>query len=350
MGGRAVISPVLPRFSLPPGREADRTPEDRGLPRDGVGLLVSSPATESHHTFCDLPSLLRAGDLLVVNESATLPASLPARAPIGEFCLNLSTEYGPDLWLVEPRWSPSRPGPLPLDLGTDVEVGGLTGHWVAGYPGIPRLEFLRFDGDIREPMARWGRPIRYGYLAREYPLADYQTIFGRFPGSVEMPSAGRPFSARLRRSLERRGIRFAPIVLHTGVSSLERDPNDARSAPVYAEPFWVPSETAEEIARARRRGGRVVAVGTTVIRALESASEAGVVRAARGFTRLYLSPERPVTTVDGLLTGFHTETSTHVALLSALVGTERLQRAYRAAISGPYLWHEFGDSHLLFAS
>jgi len=342
-----VIPPLASPPGFPMGREADRTPEERGLARDEVRLLVSTPSTDTDHRFGELTRLLRAGDLLVVNESATLPASLPARGEPGAFWVNLSTEYGRDLWLAEPRWGPARPGPLPIRPGMTLEVAGLPARWVAQYPGISRLGFLRVPPDFSVAIEHYGRPIRYGYVARDYPLETYQTIFGRVPGSAEMPSAGRPFTPRLRAALERAGVRFAPILLHTGVSSLELDPDRPADVPVYPEPFVVPSTTCEAIAEARAGGGRVIAVGTTVVRALESATDDGRLRAARGFTCRYLSPARPVSTVDGLLTGFHTASSTHLALLASVFGVRRLERAYAAAAERGYLWHEFGDSHLL---
>ncbi len=333
--------------ALPRGAGADRTPEDRGVPRDGVRLLVSRPSGLGSTVFSRLPEVLREGDLLVVNESATLSASLPGRAAFGEFRLNVSTAYGPDLWLVEPRHDFRCPGPLPLRPGDSLEAGGIPGRYVAPYPGIPRLGFFRADGDLGDAMGRVGRPIHYGYLSREYPIEEYQTVFSRRPGSAEMPSAARPFTEPLVRALEGAGIGFATIVLHTGVSSLEWGDGSEGVVPIYPEPFEVPRSTVERIASARARGGRVIAVGTTVVRALESAIDEGGVRAARGFTRRYVTPERPVRTLDGLLTGFHEATSTHLALLAGFAGIDRIQRDYRFAADGGYLWHEFGDSHLI---
>jgi S-adenosylmethionine:tRNA ribosyltransferase-isomerase len=336
-----------PTFELPPGQEACAPPEYRGVARDGVRLLVSGPDLDEDRTFGDLREVLRSGDLLVVNESATLPASLPARGHPGEFRMNLSTEYGPGLWVAEPRWGPDAPGPLPLMEGERIEVAGVPARWLASYPGIPRLGFLRFEQDPSAAIAAQGRPIRYAYLGREYPLAAYQTVFGRIPGSAEMASAGRPFSAALVGDLRARGVEFAPVVLHAGVSSLETAPGTPVQDLLYPEPFDVPRATVEAVLAARRRGGRVIAVGTTVARALETATGGGCLRAARGFTRLYLSAARPSCSFDALLTGFHTATSTHLALLASFVGEARLERSYRAALEGGYLWHEFGDSHLL---
>jgi len=331
----------------PGRREADRTPEDRGIGRDGVRLLVSRGPEHEDRRFTDLPELLRPGDLVVVNESATLPASLPASGGPGRFLLNLSTRYASDLWVAESRWAYDRPGPVPLELGEAFDVAGVRAFRIAPFPGTPRLSFYRIEGDVGRAMVERGRPIRYGYLAREYPLEAYQTIFSRVPGSAEMPSAARPFTSALVDRLATAGVPVAPIVLHTGVSSLELDPAHPEEIPVYPEPFEVPRATAELVNRTRATRGRVIAVGTTVVRALESAWDGCAVSAIRGFTRLYLKPGRPVRVVDGLLTGFHEARSSHLELLASFGGAERLAGAYRVAVERGYLWHEFGDSHLL---
>ena len=334
---------------LPMGAGADRPPEERGLDRDRVRLLESTTHEERFHDFSDLPSVLRAGDLLVVNESATVPASLPARSSLGEFRMNLSTQYGPGLWVAEPRWGPGAPGPLPIEDGAALMVGGVPCTVVTHFPGVRRLVFLEAHGDLDGAMRRVGEPIRYGYAARGFPLAEYQTVFSRVPGSAEMPSAARPFSPRLVAELRASGVGFAAIILHAGVSSLETGDFAPGTNPVFPEPFEVPTSTVEAILRTRSRGGRVVAVGTTVVRALESVRDDCGLRAARGFTRVYLSPERPVRSVDALLTGFHEARSTHVALLAAFAGMARIRRAYDVAARAGFLWHEFGDSHLLWA-
>jgi S-adenosylmethionine:tRNA ribosyltransferase-isomerase len=334
-------------WSFPRLIEADRPPELRGTPRDRVRLLVSHGDRVSDRTFNDLPALLRPGDLLVVNVSKTLPATLDASGQCGNFIVDFSTAYSPRLWLTEPRWSPSRPGPLPLHAGEKFEVAGLPARVVAPYPGIPRLLFLHLEGDVVAAMHRVGRPIRYGYLAGEYPLDAYQTVFARVAGSAEMPSAGRPFTSRLVAELARHGVDIAPIVLHAGVSSLEIDPSRPELLPLYPEPFDVPTGTVEAIRNVRARGGRVIAVGTSVVRALESAAGGGELRPMSGFTRLYIHPDRPVRTFDGLLTGLHDAKTTHLALLSAVAGAKRLALAYDHAQDHGYLWHEFGDSHLI---
>jgi S-adenosylmethionine:tRNA ribosyltransferase-isomerase len=189
---------------------------------------------------------------------------------------------------------------------------------------------------------RFGRPIRYGYTDRDWPLSTYQTVFGLRPGSAEMPSAARPFTTQLVTELVTRGVRVAPITLHTGVASPE-----AHERP-YAEWFRVPKHTARLVEHTKAEGGRVIAVGTTAVRALESAvTPTGGVRATSGWTETIITPERGVWVVDGLLTGFHEPRASHLQMLAAISGVDLLGRCYAAALTEAYLWHEFGDVNLL---
>lgn len=336
-------------FVRPDRLQATAPPEVRGIDRDGVRLLVSTPDRHTHARFRELPRFLHAGDVLVVNRSATLPASLPAEAPVGRFVLNLSTRYGRRLWVAEPRWSVGEPGPLPLEAGDEIAVAGVQARLVKPYPGLPRLWFVRIDADADELFDCCGAPIRYGYVEDRYPLEAYQTVFATMPGSAEMPSAGRPFTPRIVDELRARGVEIAGMVLHTGVSSLEVEAERIEEQTMYAEPFRVPAPTADAINAAMHEGRRVIAVGTTVVRALESAwdSEADEVRAAAGFTRLYIHPGRGVNVVSGLLTGFHDPLASHLAMLYAVAGRDLVQSAYEEAVRAEYLWHEFGDSHLI---
>jgi S-adenosylmethionine:tRNA ribosyltransferase-isomerase len=208
--------------------------------------------------------------------------------------------------------------------------------------------FISSRGEVRAAMASTGSPISYGYLAGEYPLSDFQTVFSEVPGSAEMPSAARPFSAQVLRSLARRGVGLASIVLHTGVSSLEVE--EGAPPPLYPEPFEVSAETARAVLSARRDGRRVIAVGTSVVRALESAATAEGVRPMRGFTRTFVRPETGRRVVDGLVTGLHDVHSTHLALLATFLGESVLAETYAEARRRGYLWHEFGDSHLILPS
>lgn len=335
-------------FSEP--RVAHEPPEVRAGSRDAVRLLVSTVSraggSAHHHSrFVNLANFLEPGDLLVVNRSATLNASLKAVGRIGPFLLNLSSPYGGGVWLAEPRWSYAQPGPLPLEPGETFSVAGLPATALHPYPGLPRLWFVSLKGDADAAMAREGAPIRYGYVATPFPLSSYQSVFADLPGSAEMPSAARPFTERVLRELERRGVALAAISLHTGVSSLDA------SETLYPEPYSVPAETAAATEAAKAAGRRVIAVGTTVVRALESAwygdALGGTLHASEGFTRLYLRPGRALNVVDGLITGFHDPEASHLEMLYALAGKALIGEAYAEAVSAGYLWHEFGDSHLI---
>ena len=334
-------------FTRPAALQATVPPEVREGSRDAVRLLVSTP--DGHHLsrFPNLANFLNAGDLFVVNRSATLNSSLPATGRSGPFVLNLSTCYGSNVWLAEPRRSHAEPGPLPLKPGEQATVAGLTATFLHPYPGLPRLWFVRFGEDVTELMERAGTPIRYGYVREAYPLEHYQTLFADRPGSAEMPSAARPFTEKTVACLRAKGVEMASITLHTGVSSLEVETENVAEQTLYPEPFEVPAETVEAVRKAKAAGKRVVAVGTTVVRALESAWDGVRLRPARGFTRLYLHPGRAVNVTDGLLTGFHDPKASHLAMLYALAGQSLVRSAYDEAVRGGLLWHEFGDSHLI---
>jgi S-adenosylmethionine:tRNA ribosyltransferase-isomerase len=339
---------VTPRFTLPADREAPQPPEWAGRSRDEVRLMTVTPDEVRHTLFRDLPGLLRSGDLLVVNTSGTLPARLEAvRADGVVVPLHVSTELDDGSWVVEVR-RPDNSGP---DLGGEPGAGlGLPGgHRLVlrdGFPDPARPGRLwRAEVSPRTPAAavltRYGRPVRYGYVTGDFPLAAYQNVYATEPGSAEMASAGRPFTERLLVRLMARGVAVAPLVLHTGVSSPEA------LEPPAPERFAVPDATARLVTATRRAGGRVVAVGTTVTRALETATdEDGDIRPAAGWTDLVLGPERPARTVTGLVTGLHAPEASHLRLLEAVAGADLVDRAYAAAVHDGYLWHEFGDAML----
>jgi S-adenosylmethionine:tRNA ribosyltransferase-isomerase len=248
---------------------------------------------------------------------------------------------GDTRWLVELR---TADGSAPLRdgrAGERLELdGGATAELLAPYAGGPRVWLARFDVPVTDHLERHGSPIRYGYVARPWPLADYQTAYALHRGSAEMPSAGRPFTPALITRLVASGITVAPVVLHCGVSSPER-----HEAPL-PERFRVPEATARLV---NARGpGRVIAVGTTVVRALETAAdERGTVTAQEGWTAHVVTPATPPRVVDGLITGWHEPEASHLDLLEAVAGPELLRASYEAAIDHGYLWHEFGDSHLV---
>ncbi|MFB8774172.1 S-adenosylmethionine:tRNA ribosyltransferase-isomerase [Streptomyces broussonetiae] len=332
-----------------------RVPVERrgpGLDRDAVRLLVSRGTEVSHHAFRELPGLLRAGDLLVVNTSPTLAAAVDGWVGHARVVVHFSTRGDDGRWAVELR-DPDGRGT------TRARAGGPAGVEV-GLPGGVRLvpeEPLSARGDrlwwarvsvadVLGVLREHGRPIRYSYTARDQPLSAYQTVFA-LPGtdgagSAEMPSAARPFTARLVAELVSRGVRFAPVTLHTGVASAEAH------EPPYPERFAVPETSARLVNAVRAGDGRVIAVGTTAVRAVESAAGAdGVVRAAAGWTDLVVTPERGVRVVDGLLTGLHEPEASHLLMLRAVAGRAAVERGYEEALRGRYLWHEFGDVHLV---
>lgn len=338
------------RFHRAPGSDAIEPPEAHGIARDAVKLLVARPDGVSHARFADLGDHLRPGDLLVVNNSATMPAAVDGRRDGRPVAVHFSTRRAERSWVVELRPAGNAAGHLPdVRPGERIELPGGGALVVeASYPrtGISgaRLWTARVvvEGDVASYLARHGRPIRYSYVPRPWPLRYYQTVFARHAGSAEMPSAARPFSAELVTALVAAGVAIAPITLHAGVSSAEA------GEPPSPEPFAVPAATARLVNVTRATGGRVIAVGTTVTRALESAAAAdGVVRQADGWTDLVLGPDRPCRVVDGLITGWHDAGASHLLLLEAVAGPELVGRAYREATEHGYLWHEFGDSALL---
>jgi S-adenosylmethionine:tRNA ribosyltransferase-isomerase len=328
---------------FPALREAREPAEVRGAARADVRLLVAHRGSGriDPARFAELPELLDPGDLLVVNTSATLPAALPVLGSDPALRLHLSAPVpgaGPDVWLVElrregRRFRGGRPGlVLRLPAGGAVVLlerhgGGRLWHAALRLP-TPVLHFL----------ARHGEPIRYGHTRRDLPLAWYQTVYATEPGSAEMPSAGRAFTPDLVTRLVAAGIDVAPLVLHTGVSSLE-----AGEAP-HAEWYRIPPFTSARIDLVRRLGGRVIAVGTTVVRALESAAGGGP---AEGWTELVIERDTPIESLDGLLTGFHDNDSSHLAMLEAVARRDLLERSYEEAARAGYLRHEFGDLHLI---
>lgn len=348
-------------FKLPPELEAGEPPEARGLRRDQVRLMVSYCSSSAvHHTrFTSLPEFLAPGDLLVINTSGTLNAALPAtRAAGGALELHLSTHLPADLWVVELR-QPTPDGTLPFytaQSGERLELpagGQVTLHLPyrpdqrSASPCQDRrvrlwIASLDLPAPLHEYLERHGFPIRYKYVREAWPSSYYQTAYATEAGSAEMPSAGRAFSPELITRLVAGGVQIAPLVLHTGVASLEDH------EPPYEEFYRVPPETARAVNTAHAAGRRVIAVGTTVVRALETvATLDGTIQPGEGWTRRLVTPQSGVRAVDGLLTGLHEPRSTHLAMLEALAGPEHLRRTYTEALEQGYLWHEFGDLHLI---
>ena len=341
----------VPRTLFKPPPTAAAPAEARGLARDQVRLLVGTRDGIRHVRFRDLPEQLGAGDLLVVNNSATVAGQLDAIGTRwGPVVLHLATPLEDGTWVIEIRTAPDAARSV-LDAapGDQLRVGSLAVRLLEPWPrpdSSPtgqgnRLWRALTDGDLAARAARSGRPISYGYLDRRFPLEDYQSVFSQLPGSAEMPSAGRPFTSDLVARLVSKGIGITPITLHTGVSSQETG-----EAPL-AERFAVSPATAARVNMARADGGRIVAVGTTAVRAIESAIEGGHVVERSGWTERVIGPDDPAVVVEGLITGWHDPAASHLLLVESIAGFELTQRAYDAAVAAGYLWHEFGDSALL---
>jgi S-adenosylmethionine:tRNA ribosyltransferase-isomerase len=329
--------------------EAHEPPEARGLARDAVRLLVSSrgAASIAHRRFRDLPRLLAPGDLLVINTSATLPAAVPAeRADGSELELRLSTpapglDPGSD-WIVELRRG-DQPFPA-VEAGEELALPAAARARILAPYAAPRLWLARLDlpSALGAYLAEHGQPIRYGYVPQPWPLSAYQNVYAAELGSAEMPSAGRPFTAELITRLVAAGVLVAPITLHTGVSSQENH------EPPYPERFRIPRHTASIVNAVHDWGGRVIAVGTSVVRAVETVSQPdGTVAPGGGWTSLVVTADRGLWAIDGLLTGLHEPQSSHLELLRAAAGEALLESSYEAALERGYRWHEFGDSHLI---
>lgn len=347
--------PILD-FVLPPDLEAGEPPEARGLARDEVRLMVSQVSTNQvlHTRFRHIGDFLQPGDVLVINTSGTLNAALPAvRSDGTPLELHLSTHLPDERLVVEIRAYQDRPEKttrpfyeirhgesLALPAGASITLHA---------PYRPEQANLRLwiatlslPGSLHPYLNEHGFPIRYNYVKEGWPLSYYQTVYATEPGSAEMPSAGRAFTAELLTGLIASGIQVAPLLLHTGVASLEEN-----ELP-YEEYYRVPEPTARLVNAAHAAGQRVIAIGTTVVRALETVTDpSGFTHAGEGWTDTVITPRGGICAINGLLTGLHEPRSTHLAMLEALAGRDHLQMIYREALKERYLWHEFGDLHLL---
>lgn len=341
-------------FTLPPELEATEPPEARGLSRDAVKLMVSYPADDRviHTHFHGIADYLNAGDVLVINTSGTLNAAFAARRADGKaFAVHLSTHLPSGEWVVEVRL-PDGEATQPYPNAQCSEVyqlsGGGTVMLIEPY-SVPHNGKVRlWRANLKLPMTldsylqHYGNPIHYRYVPQSWDNRYYQTVYVTEMGSAEMPSAGRAFTPEIITQLVAKGVLIVPILLHTGVSSMEEH------EPPYAEYFRVPDVTAHTINMAHEYGGRVIAVGTTVVRSLETAADAkGFVHAGEGWTETIITPERGVKVVDGLLSGLHEPKATHLAMLEALASRLHLAKVYAEALDHHYLWHEFGDLHLI---
>lgn len=331
---------TAPAERIPSLLDAVTPPEYRGIARDNVRMLVTDRTshTHAHARFDELPRFLRSGDLLVVNDSGTLPAAITAKRGDGtSLQLHVSGMIDRRLWTAEPRGT--------VLAGEELRLpGGASAVAIAPVdPQRPRLWYTWFQlpGSMAGYLSKFGEPVRYGYVSGRFPLADYQTMFAKDPGSAEMPSAARPFTPRVVTALLERGVEIATITLHCGVASFE-----APELP-GAERYAVSPQTADAVNQARAQGRRVIAVGTTALRALESAAQEDRMIASSGWTDLVIEPGYVPKAVDALLTGFHDAAATHQWILRAFLDAPLLAEAYAEAADCGYYQHEFGDVHLI---
>lgn len=336
-------------FTLPDSSVATKPAELRGAGRDDVRLMVTRRTSGSveHEIFDHLDRFLEAGDVVVVNTSATMPAAVnAATGDSTRLKVHFAAPASGGLWAIEVRSIAEDGGTTPgpdlspqtLYLPDDVTV-----HLLARDPRTPRLWVAAVEGceDLEGFLEAHGEPIRYVPGPR-MSLDSYQTVFSATPGSAEMPSAGRPFTTSIVTRLITRGVPVVPILLHSGVSSYEEDETPGE------ERYEVSSSTAAVVNTLAGLGGRVIAVGTTVVRALETVTDSnGVVHPGTGTTELIVGSERGPRITDGLLTGWHEPRSSHLMLLEAFLGRDSLEDIYREAVDSGYLWHEFGDELLI---
>jgi S-adenosylmethionine:tRNA ribosyltransferase-isomerase len=312
-----------------------------------VGSRASGVILDDH--FRNLPTYMKEGDALVLNVSATLPAALPVTSAGGiRLLIHLSSPLPGGLWAIElrtPHGQGSEPGPdldpqtFPLPDGGNVEL-------LSRHPRVRRLWLaaLHLPTELEDYLRAHGRPIRYRYAEGDWPLSAYQTVYAIEPGSAEMPSAGRPFTSEILVRIAALGVTVLPVTLHSGVASMEEG-----EEPIE-ERYRVSASTAAAVNALRGRGGRVFAVGTSTVRALETvADERGFVHPGSGYTDLVIGPDRPVRAVDALLTGWHEPRASHLMLVESVGGRPLMTEMYRRAVESGYAWHEFGDSSLILS-
>jgi S-adenosylmethionine:tRNA ribosyltransferase-isomerase len=334
-------------FYLPSELNASHPPERRGIRRDHVRMMVLDKKTGdvSHDKFFRLAEYLKPGDLVVMNNSRTVPAILKAglyrnsKLLEKEAEIRLARRRNEETWDVLIVTDRIKLGDI-LQFSSDLSAVVI--DMKEGSP-LKTILFSKKGTDLFNSIYALGEPIRYEYINHPWGLDYYQTVFASHPGSVEMPSAGRAFSWELLFNLQHKGIELDFIQLHTGLSYLLDDEVETSPTDNYEE-YHLSEKTIEKIHKTKAAGGRVIAVGTTVVRALESA---GVTGELHGVTNLYINQNFPLKMVDGIITGFHEPKASHLDMLTAFVPQDLLWNAYEEAIDVQYLWHEFGDMNLI---
>lgn len=333
------------RFDYPEELVAARPAE----PRDSARLMVLDRASGrlEHRVFRDLPDLLAPGDCLVVNRSKVLPARLKGRKPTGgKVELLLVEELKPGLWAaLSSDLKPGREVLLPGGARASVERLDERGRWLLRFPHPAVADVLRRHGEA--PLPPYILKARKSGAPGTAPedLARYQTVYAREEGSIAAPTAGLHFTPEVLRRLEARGVRRAELVLHVGMGTFRPvTADDVLEHRMLPERYEIPEEAAGLLERARREGGRIVAVGTTAVRTLETWARGGRLS---GETSLYVRPGHEFKAVDALVTNFHLPESTPLILAGAFAGRERLLAAYREAFARRYRLFSYGDAMLV---
>ncbi|MBO0961508.1 S-adenosylmethionine:tRNA ribosyltransferase-isomerase [Neobacillus sp. MM2021_6] len=334
-------------FYLPTELNASLPPEKRGLRRDHVRMLTLNRITGEikHDHFFHLADYLQPGDLVILNNSRTIPAVLQAewrrgtfkRIPAAE--VRLARRRDVDIWeaLIVAA---------PVKMGDILQFSSELAATVIGERENSPLKIIQFSKkgtDLVNIIYALGEPVRYEYIEQPWDLDSYQTVFASHPGSVEMPSAGRAFSWELLFKLKRKNIQVDFIQLHTGLSYF-LDDQWPQTPEENEEEYHISERTMERIHETKARGKRVIAIGTTVVRALETAAKIG---ALSGMTKLYINQKFSLKIVNGIITGLHEPKASHLDMLSAFISEKYLLKAYDQAIESGYLWHEFGDMNLI---
>lgn len=331
-------------FHVPDRLNADQPIEVSGRSRDAVKLMVldSISGRTIHQQFHDLASHLQAGDVLVLNNSRTIPSVLKGRQGKREIEVRLSRRITENSWeVLIATGLYSSHNQIEFENGITATIEGEGSE----LPLI-RIRFNASGQKLYEMFYEYGEPIRYEYIEKPWPLEAYQTVYASVPGSVEMPSAGRAFTWKLIQQLKQKGVSVVFLQLHAGLSYYGNDQWPEPSH--HPESYNIPKETAAVINDAKRNGNRIIAVGTTVVRTLETvANQDGFVQAGEGITTLYIKEGYTLKCVDGLITGMHEPEASHLDLLSTLIEKNKLMAAYKEAIQKEYLWHEFGDMNLI---
>ncbi|MVN87212.1 tRNA preQ1(34) S-adenosylmethionine ribosyltransferase-isomerase QueA [Deinococcus sp. HMF7620] len=336
-------------FELP----EDRIAQTGAQPRDASRLMVVRDAV-THHVFRDLPSLLRPDDLLVFNESRVIPARVMARKPVdaagfggGQVEVLLLREEEANLWSAYLK--PARRAGHELWLGGSAAEGGHRAEVVGTLEDGARL--LRFDHDIKLHLDEIGRLPLPPYIAAgdsdDTWRERYQTVYARTPGSVAAPTAGLHFTPELLARLDEMGVERTFVTLHVGAGTFKPISGSVADHVMHAERYSVSPEAAQAINAARAQGRRVVAVGTTTVRTLESAWNGQEMAAGEGDTRIFITPGTPVYVPDLLLTNLHLPGSTLLLLVAAFAGEDRIRAAYGAALEQGYRFYSLGDAMLL---